>query len=94
MHDVCSGFYITLMTECLLADFVVEVCNALVGPVFPQRGQDVTQCVRPGDKYVTFKRRFLFCFVLFKNHPGEENKRSVALMGNECHKLKSLKSVM
>lgn len=34
----------------LQADFVVEVCDALVGPVFPQRGQDVTQRVGPEDK--------------------------------------------
>lgn len=39
-----------LINECLLADFVVELCNALVGPVFPQRGQDMTQCVWPRDK--------------------------------------------
>lgn len=31
----------------LLADFVVEVSDALVGPVFPQRGQDVAQSIRP-----------------------------------------------
>lgn len=29
------------------ADFVVEPCNALVGPVFAQCGQDVTQGVWP-----------------------------------------------
>lgn len=40
-----------LINYCLLADFVVEVCNALVGPVFPQRGQDMAQCVRPSDEH-------------------------------------------
>lgn len=46
-----------LINKCLLADFVVEVCNALVGPVFPQCGQDVTQSVGPGYKhtYVTLR---------------------------------------
>lgn len=39
-------FYCTdKCVHCLLADFVVEVCNALVGPVFPQCGQDMAQCV-------------------------------------------------
>ena len=30
-----------------LADFVVQVCDALVGPVLPQSGQNVAQGVRP-----------------------------------------------
>lgn len=27
------------------ADFVVETCNTLVGPIFTQRGEDVSQGV-------------------------------------------------
>lgn len=40
--------------ERLLADFVVELCNSLMGPVFSKGGQDVTQRVRPGDEISKF----------------------------------------
>lgn len=38
------------------ADFVVETCNTLVGPIFTQRGEDVSQGVWPtaGHKINTF----------------------------------------
>lgn len=44
-------FMLVLITQCLLADFVVEMCDSLVGPVFPQCGQDMAQCVWPGGKH-------------------------------------------
>lgn len=52
MQIICA-FYAdsVLINDCLLADFVVEVCNALVCPVFPKCGQDVTQCVWPEGKH-------------------------------------------
>lgn len=46
----------------LLADFVVQMCDALVGPVFAQRGQDVTQRIRPVEKHETWARALPFSY--------------------------------
>jgi len=64
----CFAFIET--SWCLLADFVVEVCNALVGPVFPQGGQDMTQCVRPKDKHTEITYIYVcICLCLHVRHP-------------------------
>lgn len=62
-----------LINERLLADFVVEVCNPLVRPVFPQSGQDVTQRVWPGDKHTvgiwtSVSLSFIIKNTIFKKH--------------------------
>lgn len=48
----------------VLADFVVEVCNALVGPVFAQRGQDVTQRIRPVEKHETCEHELCLFLII------------------------------
>lgn len=56
-----------LINECLLADFVVKVCNALVGPVFPQCGQNVTQSIWPRDKHGTCECRVFLTIIIWNN---------------------------
>lgn len=72
----------------LLADFVVKVSDALVGPVFPQRGQDVAQSVRPfrptGDTSATkclliwtdlANHRRHFIYILRKNFASDSEEQ-------------------
>lgn len=77
MSFACKGFssdlcLFELINKRLLADFVVELRNTLVGPVFPQCREDVTQRVGPG---MTFRRLSSGFFFMVKKCTSLTDRR-------------------